>query len=327
MIWWLAAFISLHFCPPLVSSYQLTHLLACCACLLLATPKWRHSWALPSAYFCGWLAFAVIGGCFSDSWYWHIYGDYLRYEGTVTWVLLTCMAALYWRLRRNSARLELACVIVLLLQTCAIIYNSDAADFIMGETRIAVAAFACVAGVLLYASHPAMLLFAAVPLAWGCNRGALAAVVVGVTVYHVLTMKSLPSSRQLLGIAAIMTALTIPLTAKLMATKVTGIGPRSQWMLQASAIASGCPVAGFGFDSQIDYLTNPIGPNSESLAHPGSTFKSDRCHNIAFDMILQTGWVGYTLLLLSFGAAIGITYHARTGMNAALLASLAAFDV
>ena len=322
---WLAAFISLHFCPPLVSSYQLTHLLACCACLLLVAPKWRHSWTLPSAYFAAWLAFAVIGGCFQPGWYWHIYGDYLRYEGAATWVLLTVMAALYWQLKRNTAWLELACVMVLLLQTAAILYRWDGADFIMGETKIAVAAFACVAGALLYAAHPAMLLFAAVPLAWGCNRGALAAVCVGIVVYHAFTANTRLEWRKIACIAAILTALSIPLTQKLLSTSVTGYGPRSQWMLQASAIASGCPVAGFGFDTQIDYLNNPVGPASEAKAHPGSTYKSDRCHNIAFDTILQTGWVGYTLLLLSLGAAIGTVILHKTGKNCALLAAVAAF--
>jgi hypothetical protein len=325
---WLLAFLALHFAWPITASYALTHLLVAAGCMVLVVPVRKYGWTAPSCLFVIWLTMTAVAGFWQPHWYWHLWGNYLRYEGTVTWVLLTLMALAYWRLANRTTWLEVAVALILAIQTALILwFGRDIAKWYVGETPIAVAAFAAMGAVLLYASHPALALLAAVPLWWGNTRASVAAIAAGLLVFHAVVHWRKPSRKVVLMALVILTCLTIPVATKLMSTNIRWTGPRTQWVLQGAAIASGLPLAGHGFDTQLDYLKNPKGSLSESVARKDAVFKADRCHNIIFDIILQSGWLGYVLLLFTAGAAIYCTVKSPTGQNAALLAVMAAYAV
>ncbi len=109
--------------------------------------------------------------------------------------------------------------------------------------------------------------------------------------------------------------------------RVMGTGARAQWIMQADEWGQSLPLTGFGLDSLIGKLKRPVGPTAEDRNMEDSTFQADRTHNILYDILLQTGWIGLTLTLLCFGSALAVVKDNLTTHNIACMGGLVAYVV
>jgi len=103
-----------------------------------------------------------------------------------------------------------------------------------------------------------------------------------------------------------------------------GSGARSSWIIQAYDIVRKWPVEkrliGDGFDTIVFHLRNPGG-----VMRPDGA--PDRTHNVAMDIILQTGVLGYTLSLLCLASCIHCVLDRADDRNKMCLAGILAWIV
>jgi hypothetical protein len=100
-----------------------------------------------------------------------------------------------------------------------------------------------------------------------------------------------------------------------------GTGARASWIMQAREISRRNIVRGIGLEVIDCYLKNP----DSGLQRPNDF--PDRTHNIIFDIILETGWVGYFICLGILGSAVGVTLLYPTSTNSICLGMLIAWIV
>ena len=299
-----------------------------------------------------WLAWCGIGIFFSEYPLMAFQGFYpYRGEGLLTFLILTCFALSYWKVfdsLRPLGWIMAGICLFLFIAFVVIVYfwEGDYGDRSYAKNffdrallpDVAVASFACQTGAIMAYIHPLLGLIAALPLVDAASRSGLIALFVSLTTFVILTKKTnLTISSKKLGkyclVGIVVLGLSFLLVGKIvgMNQKLTSIpkiqtmgsGARSQWILQGANLASRLPLTGFGLDTLSNYLQTPTGGQWKEMRR----YISDRTHNIMYDIILQTGWVGFTMLLLTLGYAVAICVHHPDRHNIACLCALIAWGI
>lgn len=310
------AFIALLCAPGYTNNQQLNRLICVSILVLLIRHEYKFKPQVHHYLFFAWLGWAAIGTCFSRYPMMAFYGFYpYRCDGIITYLVIVCLALCYWK---TFTCIRPLCLIALLCFFTIIgvyLYQAPWLNYIAKGRfdglllpDVALASFACVAGIVLIHIHAGLSVIAIPVMLMTQNRTSFYAFLMVVTVYLFMKYcRHLLDYKRMMTIASCLFFVWFALYP-FIPDKMTQIpalnctGARCYWLLEASNLASALPVTGFGLDSLSNYLTHPEGPGYEALL----AFIPDKTHNIAYDAILETGWIGYTLLLLAFGYALAI---------------------
>ncbi len=322
--------------------------LAIVLCLLLFCRKIHdfkteaHHWL-----FFAWLLWAALGTIFSDYQAMSFYGFYpYRGDGLLTYLIITCMAVLYWMNFKTLKPLAGMFIIAFVIAIGAYFYfvtrwyknfpEQGAASMFFGRfflPEVGIGSFACQASIITAILNPLFAFLGLIVLIEAKSRIGLIAWAITLSLASLYRYRKYLTKKRFLGIICLLGTLFLLfecVKGKLpISTKFTyrpdvmklGMGARSQWLLQGSNLSRSMPLTGFGLDTLSEYLHEPRG--KELVGY--SELYSDRTHNIAMDSILQTGWIGFTLILLTLGGAIGITWFYPTRQNVVCLGVLGAF--
>lgn len=318
---YLLALAALFLAPGLSSSQVLNRLFLCALILLLVEPVRKRKMDWPQYWLLAWIGWVTLCSfCSPHEWIaWH--GFFLRWEGMTTLMLLGLLAANYWKIFTDLKGLRIALSIV-----CAFIIftlpNYDKAGYATTVmSPITLSGFAALAGVALGTWNAGLLTLALPILICTENRSALLAVMGGMVFYYAHALIWRVKRWHIVTACACLFVLVTALIPRLATVdaKTLGFGSRAQWILQADKIASSLPLTGYGLDTQGFYLECPTGAYVDKARY------NDRVHNVTYDLILQTGWIGYTLMALAFGAALGIAWIERKPEQVACCAMVVAW--
>lgn len=291
--------------------------------------------------FIAFVAWCAIGVCFSDYPMMAFHGLLpYRGEGILTLFVVTALAFSYWkafdRINYLAVFCFIACVGIMITYFVMVPWEQASwtgnsvykARFdLMFVPDVALASFACLSGALLLGINPWLAVAAFPVILISQNRTAMYSLLIVSIGYFILKSKKKVClvSFMLSGIALIlMIAPLLPgKLVKLPSTQQIGHGARSQWLLQGADLAASLPLTGFGLDTLSQYLDAPTGEENEGL----KKFICDKTHNIGMDLILQTGWIGFTLILLSFGWAVAICVNHPNNHNITCLLACCAWIV
>jgi hypothetical protein len=301
------------------------------------------------------LAWCSIGVYCSDYPLMAFQGFYpYRGEGLITYLIITCLAVSYWKHFETIKPLAWFGIIsCLVLSIYFYLHVPTWEDSLGTQNRtqvrfaslflpdVALSAFACVAGILAMSIHPALSVISFFPILNAGSRSAVIGLLIAWVMCFLLT-KSKSSFKlnlkltrfQKNGMIAIVSILLISLAFEkayyfeqrienLPQIKNMGRGARSQWLMQGSRLSQSLPLTGLGLDTLSNHLTPPEGKGYEGLRK----YIPDRTHNYPMDIILQTGWIGYTLLLLSLGYALGLAIKYPDRQNWVCLCALISFGL
>jgi len=331
MIAFTVSFLALIIMPGMTSNFLVNKLFACSALLcVLYRGGQKIAHCAPHYIFAGWLLWVFVGCTISDNNIMASTGYWGRNEGFLTWFLLSALAYAYWSTSEidkkhilskyllNFKGFDLLFWLVLLVFISLVIvayfvwpFNSMAYTLhVMPEN--ALAGFASIGFVLLYAYHPLAVIPAVTLVLTTQNRTALLVMLVGFTCYHLLT--SFKKSLKALVIAALLVCTLLPFTnvfkrIETLQPSTMGEGSRSQWILQGSQLASYGPVMGYGLDTLSQYLE----PAKGKYVHKDAI--ADRTHFLPMDLVLQTGWLGYFISLALLVGCIHVVLQNRTQQN------------
>lgn len=291
-----------------------------CAVLMLGCPHLAPRLYKPQRFFILWLIWAFYG-CISSQYPIPAFmGNLIRGEGWLTWLVIGRLAWHYWATQEDFDSLawcSLVSMFFIGMLWLLVGYNP--------LSDINLASFSTLVAVLLWTVRPELAVLALPFIVLSNNRTAIFATVVGIGVYELLG-KSLLNSLHRLALIVIAVMLIVPFTPiaqkiKSFNLESVGLGTRANLIMQSSELWKQQPVKGFGLDVISAYLKNSFGV----IAPNGKPGQADRTHNIMYDLILQTGWVGYLLALLSFGSAMGFALKHRCERNAVCAALICAW--
>jgi hypothetical protein len=299
-----------------------------------------HHWL-----FFAWLLWAAIGSILSDYTAYSFYGFYpYRGDGLLTWMIITCVAFCYWMCFNTLRTLALTCLVLILALSVGyyFIVKRSLIDIHYSHVffnaaflpEVGIASFSSLASIVMLDIFPLLPIIALIPIIECNTRSAFISWLAIIPIYcgiycwkkytfsllHVVAMAIVllliaPSAILFSGIEQKLTKLP-DFTKK-------ELGARPQWLMQAYDLSQALPLTGLGFDTQQEYLDDPKGGGFDDL----SRFIPDRVHNIAYDIILTTGWIGYTLLLLAFGYGLAITLKIPSKHNTICLCTLIAYGI
>lgn len=317
---------------------QISRLTIAC-CLLLLVRK-AHSFKLQVHHclFIAWVVWCSIGVFFSEFPSYAFYGFYpYRGEGIITLLILTCFAFTYWQTFNTIKELGIILLVSALLIMfghlfIVIYWRGDFGTvehakiwfekfFISG---VGIGSLMSTGFPILSSVFPWLFMISIIPIIDSTCRSALFAFACLTPILAWRYYKSLITVKGVAITWAFVCLLlfTSPIWFKLfhIEQKLAQIpnisrnldanyGARPQWILQANSLSRSLPLTGFGLDTLSEYLRDPKGQEWRSY------FISDRTHNIAYDIILMTGWLGYTILLLSFGYALAVAINYPSNQN------------
>lgn len=297
---------------------QVLNRLTIVACLLLLVRrKFNFKFQSHHYLFLAWLAWSGIGVYFSDYPFLAFYGFYpWRCDGWLVWLIVACFAYLYWSVYENLKPLAFTSLLVILTLCIGhfIIFrrfDPEYAPIYFARfflPQVAVSSFISQASLTLACFHPLLPLIGLFPLLDVASRIGLTALAVGSTFLTIRRYKANVTLKKgiLIGLSAIALCVAMLPFMKLeeKLTKLPSFskepGARTQWLMQSWHLSQSLPVFGFGLDSLSEYLQTPKGNDFKDL---GKVI-SDRSHNLMADIVLTTGWIGFGLLLFSFGYAL-----------------------
>ncbi len=349
-------FIALLCAPGFTVSQQMNRLALVACLLLLVRGRWKFIPQIHHWLFFAWLVWCVAGIFFSDFPVIAFQGWFpYRGEGLIMWLVFTCLAITYWKTSKDLKPLAITCLISCLALVGAKIALHLFYRHVFGDIKwalewydrlfmpdVALAAFAVVASVISCFIHPYLILvglavvistanraaFIAWIIAWiiSWNRALFAkwASALGAEFIHIKRIKL----KHVLSVATGLVVLFFGL--RILDNKIAripgsdiGSGARAQWLNQAVYLSDRLPLTGYGLDTLSQYLNHSVGEQRSDLRR----FIPDRVHNLPYDLILQTGWIGYTLLLLALGHAIGCVALYPDKQNYLCLSAVLAFIV
>lgn len=245
------------------------------------------------------LGWAAICSTFAISPSTAVWGLYGRWEGLVTWLTIFGIAMAI----RPMGALPIGSAIVLWTQIDMVLRmaNPDSAWIL---TPIACGALSACSFAYLLAMCPVISWIAMMPLVFSSSRaGLVACIAVAIAVYFCKPRKIKIGRESLFVFAS-----AIVLAGGLMLhpsfrQKIANIGfdftgSRSQWAMQGITEATRLPLTGHGPDNIHMVITPAIGPTAHANA------VADRTHNVALDILLQTGWIGLALCVAVAASAI-----------------------
>lgn len=321
-------FLAMLLAPGYTTNQQLNRMLTVSVLLLLIRHPYKliknaHHWL-----FFGWLAWCIVGIYFSHHRMMAFQGFYpYRCEGFLTYILVTCLAVSYWKVFTDLKPLCYTCIagsivvitiFLFLRPDIDLVYRFRFENYVLPS--VALGSFACLAGIVLLYINPLLSLFAVPVILISQNRTAMYSFAIvwviyclyqsgGIPLQHLGKLKK-PVILVVLGVLILIPFLPYHLT-KIPSFERMGTGARSHWLLESSNLAHKLPLTGFGLDTLSNYLTSPKGEGYELLER----YICDKTHNVAYDIILETGWMGYTMLLLAFGYAVAICIYYPNKLN------------
>lgn len=342
-------FLALLCCPAVsvATNQQLTRLTVI-SCLMLLVKK-NHDFEFQAHHwlFIAWIAWATLGTIFSEYPEMSFYGFIpYRVEGLLTWVIITCFGVLYWKVYNNLRPIAYTCLTMLLgliigyflivsrwkghfghIEHATIYFQR----FFIPE--VAIGSFAATCAPLLGIIFPLLPIFASIPIVLSASRSGLVSIVLWSAYPCYLWIKEHMTLQRFMGLlcALALMLLTSPLwfryfhvadkLSKIPSIESVGLGARGHWIMEAGFLSERLPLQGYGLDTLSNYLTPPSNEEYKNL----KTFIADKTHNIMFDILLETGWIGLTLILLCLGYAIGVCIKYPNQQNMACIYVIGSF--
>jgi hypothetical protein len=307
------SFLALLACPGLSQNSQVAKLALSTMFLISCREGQRISFETHHKLYFGWLGMAAISSITS---YWPsiaIYGFHYRYEGLLTYIVVTCLAVYYWRNYDTLMVLYLASLIGCTAWLIAKFYLDDETLGWLLLPPLAISGLSAVMfGATYMISRKASLPFLLFGLVAGYRAFLLSAMVS--FIIGELIRRDLKAywKQTLVVIVAILAVLPFtPLLNKIKNTNFTLSGSRSQWIQQAWVAANHMPLQGYGLDSGSEILKTPKGKTAEK------DVISDRVHNIIFDILLWSGWFGLGMVFMVFWYLCRATYQNLSNVNLA----------
>jgi hypothetical protein len=343
MITFTLAFLALLFMPSLGSNALLSKLFYTSAILCVL---YRNAYKVKTSsvqwLFGVLLAWMFLSSSICDNNMIASTGYWNRMEGFITWFILAVLAWAYWTVAEGNNEFELfklpwnltgfsQLFLLVLLSFITIIildifvWPIQSYGFSLNiMPNNALAGFASIAFILLYAYHPVASLPAIMLVLSTSNRTAILVLFTGLICYYALT--AYKKLLKTLAISCLIAFTIIPFTGVYnriahLSGNNFGIGARSQWVLQGSELTKSVPVTGYGLDTLSRYLK----PVKGAYQHKGAIV--DRTHFLPIDMILQLGWIGYYIVLAILGCAVHIVLQNRTKQNVICLSLIVSWIV
>lgn len=275
---------------------------------------------VPQKIFIGLMGWIFVGCLFSNNILVALVGFVLRSEGFVIWLIMARIAYLVWKDEYSF------CQVCLGIATSFVICMTIGVFFPKYPiNHLALGGYSAIGFVYLWSIYPEASVLAVPTLIMAGSRASLASMATGVIVCFLLKVKTMKTVKIAVVISVVMAVAIYfsPFGQKIknLNLNVLGSGCRSELIMQADKLDHRLPIFGIGLDSMYQYLTPPA----------SKTFQEnsiiDKTHNIAYDIILQTGWIGYTACLMIFGACIWITINYRTESNVSCLSAMSAWIV
>lgn len=321
---------------------QLNRLLVVCCFLLLVTKLHSFKMDVHHWLFLGWMFWAAIGTFFAENQAHAFYGFYpYRGDGLLTWLIIVTIAFAYWFTFKTLKPLAFTCILMIVAVSvgyCLLVIRSHNVyaraffnRFFLPDTGLG--SFACQAAPVMALFHPLLPVLGLAPILAAASRGAFIAWLLtwnGIALAFWDKKKAFRISVILfvlfnIGIFAsplILRALKIePKFTD--AHRVLWVGARPQWIAQAEFLTKRLPLTGFGLDNLQNELVAPTNVEFKDLGR----FIPDRTHNLIFDLILMTGWLGYALILLCFGWAIAVAVKYPTKHNLICLSAVVSYAI
>lgn len=235
-------------------------------------------------------------------------GFWMRHEGWLTWASLVLFAIAYCKI--TDPEFHRICLFItagVMLAMAVLLPPNQITSEVLFGSRVSMSAVAAMVGVAIWSFEPGLILLVMPTLILCDTRCGIIALTCGILAYHAPTMRLKGCFRPqewsvrkkavsvILVIIAVSSVILTPLAGKFCKFNVPLTGARANYVLQADKLAKNLPLTGFGVDTLSHYLVAPEAKNGHVL---------DRTHNVLFDIVLQTGWLGYLLSLCILGVAV-----------------------
>ena len=253
---------------------------------------------------------AAVGVCLSEYPAMAFWGHWGRNEGLLTWILIAITAIFYWR--RFDSLWPLAvplCAFYLVMVVYAIVNRTStpiiAPTALAGLSAVAVAVFAV--------HCPSLAIYMSLGLITGGSRSGLLGAFVGALVGWAVVWdyrQCKEAARGLVALTLVLLAVSVfvpSIRQKFSNTNFSFDGARVHWLRQGLWQVSGIYPWGQGLDTQSQYLTHrTLDSYLEANRISGRIAPkiADRSHFFPIDIIMQTGWIGFALVLALFARAI-----------------------
>lgn len=327
------------------NNQQISRLTIVCALLLLVKKVHAFKWELHHKLFAAWIVWAAIGACLSEYPAMAFFGWYpYRGEGLLTWLVILCFAVVYWQTYQTLYPLAWTCLgmfLVLIVGHVWIVKCANPAldpeyaknyfqNFFLPP--VAIASFACQASALF---SPIFAILGGIVLVDCASRAGLVAwgVFTAFSAWRAYKGRITPKIALWVMGLTVLTLMTAPIwgkwakidskLAKIPSVTSQPIGARSQWCLQSEFLMHQLPLTGYGLDTLSEYLTPPDGKEWKNKTH----FYPDRTHCWMYDLILCTGWLGYTMILLSVGYALAVAIKFPSQQNTICMCMIGSYIV
>ncbi len=307
------AFFLFFFGLTLNSNPFIYKLLTCCIPLIVM-PNLKKIKFQPLHYlFFAWLAWAFVCSLCSDHTQISLLGYHLRMEGFLTYLVMSCLAVIYWGTHDQIGILKVYCMGILLITITLFGMFSLGQFNNIAFSNVSMASLIAVIGVILYSIQPIETIII-IPFLFICNnRSAIISLVLGLACYILLKHGLKRILKPLMYFSAVIMIIVMcsPLLIKVKSFHLDtlGHGARTQWARQAIKMSTRLPLTGYGLDTLSMYLKPANGGFYEIGA------KCDKTHNIGLDCVLMLGWLGFGLSLFMLLGAFRVTWLNRTDQN------------
>lgn len=240
------------------------------------------AWAFVCSFTCEYPALSILGHPLrSEGALWLIIATFISLTFPKKWIFTTCFA------------ISLSMFLLLFLQNQKLLAYCPHLQI----PRFA-GGIASILAVILFAKDWRLLALAIPLIDLSESRTAWIASLLGCLSFWAFNRKWFPWTWTVIGIICLYMIFTT--TINHVSTHY-GTGVRANLIIQGSKLAAKCPLTGFGMDTLSKYLKKPACSKEKTI--------DDRTHYLPLDVILQTGWIGYAMMLTILGTLL---YKART---------------
>lgn len=293
--------------------------------LIFSYPHIKVTKDIPQKLFLAWMAVAFIACIFSQYKAMAFFGNSLRMEGFLTWLLIARLAWLYWETQENFDFLLIVLIVAIIIFFGWSLLNHKAV-----LVKMSMAGLAAVAISIMWAWMPSSAILYLPLVIFSDSRAAVIGAIGGITVHTVLKHRK-AIVRKWRGIAMISVGVLVliaisPVGRHFRSFSIdrAGAGARTHWIIES---VRGASFIGHGLDTQSNYLTQKKGDEVDRAGGRSVLIIADRAHNIIFDTLLTTGIVGLLVLLLIFGSALGMAINYPSNRNLIAISGISAWAI
>lgn len=266
--------------------------------------------------------------CFMSPWpALAVYGFHMRYEGLLTYVICLFLAIEYWKNFATVKGITLPLILLSVIYPFIHSYTPEWAGWLL-VPQVAIGAMCAVGFGILYPINRYLTLPIAIAGIWTGSRAFFVCMILTIAITECLNFKQIWRLKWFLAAFGLLVALVLPFTPlkqKLENTRFDFQGSRSQWIYQAIGISKALPLTGYGLDTGSEWLKPAKGRTAEH-----KDVIADRVHNIYFDVLIWTGWIGAFIAVIMISWTLLTAFTNRTLENVACglgIASYLAFSV